>query len=73
MQYGHAYLQQAQVVAVDIRRYGFKELTSQAVMPSSVLTYGKKYELNVKFGKAGLCHASDFCIFSLAGAGQARP
>ena len=26
-------------------------------MPSSVLTYGKKYELSVKFGKAGLRHA----------------
>ena len=25
-------------------------------MPSSILTYGKEYELNVKFGKAGLWH-----------------
>ena len=59
MQYGHAYLQQAYFVAVDIWRYGFEHLTSQAVMPSSVLTYGKEYELQVyvKFGKGGLRHA----------------
>jgi hypothetical protein len=37
-------------------------------MPSSVITYGKKYELSVKFGNAGLRHTprmnalnSQFC------------
>jgi hypothetical protein len=57
MQHGHAYFWQAYFVAVNIRRYGFKHLTSKAVMHSSVLTYGTEYELSVKFDKAGLRHS----------------
>jgi hypothetical protein len=34
-------------------------------MHSSVLTYGKGYELSVKFGKAGLRHAPRSCTTNL--------